>query len=57
MSATQQSFSQQNAFNGAALIDAQGREIPITEQMVQQACERLETIWTYPTQAPKRQAE
>lgn len=57
MSPSQQSFSEQHAFNGAALIDAQGREIPITEQMVQQACERLETIWTYPTQAPTRQAE
>jgi hypothetical protein len=27
---------------GGALIDAQGREIPITEGMVQQACEQLE---------------
>lgn len=56
MSTTQQSFSQQNSFNGAALIDAQGREIPITEQMVQQACERLEDVWTYPTQQQQPQA-
>nr|WP_314482979.1 PA1571 family protein [uncultured Pseudomonas sp.] len=27
---------------GGALIDAQGREVPITEQMIQQACEALE---------------
>jgi hypothetical protein len=27
---------------GGAVIDAQGREIPITEGMVQQACEKLE---------------
>jgi len=25
-----------------SLIDAQGREVPITEQMIQQACEVLE---------------
>ncbi|AQW68007.1 UNVERIFIED_ORG: hypothetical protein J2W65_002723 [Pseudomonas parafulva] len=25
-----------------ALIDAQGREVPITEQMIQQACKALE---------------
>ncbi|MBZ2187523.1 hypothetical protein K8B33_00295 [Alcanivorax sp. JB21] len=35
-------------FHGAALIDAQGREIPITEDMIQQACERLEHVWHYP---------
>lgn len=39
-------------FNGAALIDAQGREIPITEDMVQQACEYLEQAWQYPANAP-----
>ncbi len=27
---------------GGAVIDAQGREIPITEGMIQQACEQLE---------------
>ncbi|MEN0108169.1 MAG: PA1571 family protein [Pseudomonas sp.] len=27
---------------GGAVIDAQGREIPITEGMIQQACEALE---------------
>lgn len=26
----------------AAIIDAEGREIPITEQMIQQACRELE---------------
>lgn len=29
-------------FHGAALIDEQGREIPITEQMVQQACRQMD---------------
>ncbi len=29
---------------GGAVIDAQGREIPITEGMVQQACEKMEEI-------------
>ncbi len=27
---------------GGAIIDAQGREIPITEQMILQACRELE---------------
>ncbi|MEO4049266.1 PA1571 family protein [Pseudomonas sp. CAU 1711] len=35
---------------GGALIDADGREIPITEQMIQQACRELERAW----QAPRR---
>ncbi len=29
-------------FHGAAVIDQQGREIPITEAMVKKACEKLE---------------
>jgi len=28
-------------FNGAAIIDENGAEIPITEDMVQRACEHL----------------
>lgn len=35
-------------FNGAALIDEHGREIPITEAMVQQACKTLANSWNYP---------
>lgn len=31
--------------SGGAIIDAQGREIPITEQMIQQACRELEKAW------------
>lgn len=30
---------------GGAIIDADGREIPITEQMVQQACLELDRFW------------
>lgn len=29
-------------FHGAAIIDSEGHEIPITEEMVKQACEDLE---------------
>ncbi|BAP14098.1 hypothetical protein Y017_01030 [Alcanivorax sp. 97CO-5] len=36
-------------FHGAAIIDEQGREIPITEEMIQRACEHLENHWQYPT--------
>lgn len=33
---------------GGAIIDAQGREIPITEQMIQRACSELEKYWVIP---------
>lgn len=56
MSTLQSHSVQQHTFNGAALIDAQGREIPITEQMIQQACERLENAWSYPTERKQSQA-
>ena len=36
-------------FHGAAIIDEHGREIPITEDMIQRACEHLEDQWQYPT--------
>ncbi len=35
-------------FHGAALIDAEGNEIPITEAMIQQACQVLENDWLFP---------
>lgn len=38
-------------FHGAAIIDEQGREIPITESMVQRACEKLERAWHFPRAA------
>lgn len=46
----QQSSHTQTApdFHGAALIDDQGREVPITEAMVQRACKKLEQSWYYP---------
>jgi len=46
---TQKGNSEQNMqndstvdFHGAAIIDNEGREVPITEEMVKQACEELE---------------
>ncbi|UVE16307.1 hypothetical protein NVV93_11830 [Pseudomonas sp. LS44] len=30
---------------GGSIIDAQGREIPITEQMIQRACQELDKGW------------
>lgn len=56
MSTLQNHSAQQHTFNGAALIDAQGREIPITEQMIQQACKHLESAWNYPNQRKQSQA-
>ncbi len=35
-------------FHGAAIIDDSGREVPITEDMVQNACQSLEKCWFYP---------
>lgn len=29
-------------FHGAAIIDNEGHEVPITEKMVKQACDKLE---------------
>lgn len=33
---------------GGFLIDVQGREIPITESMIQRACSELEKHWVSP---------
>jgi len=32
-------------FHGATVINTAGEEIPITEQMVQQACRQLIQLW------------
>jgi hypothetical protein len=42
MSEQKQQQENQANFHGAAVIDKQGREIPITEDMIKQACEKLE---------------
>jgi hypothetical protein len=31
-------------FHGAAIIDKDGKEVPITEEMVQRACSELESL-------------
>ena len=36
------------AFYGAALVDEQGREIPITEEMIVDACDELMKLWHSP---------
>ncbi|WP_178116665.1 PA1571 family protein [Pseudomonas sp. L-22-4S-12] len=36
---------------GGAFIDAQGREVPITEGMIQRACRELEKNWSASKQA------
>ncbi|QKE63146.1 hypothetical protein HNE05_07165 [Aquipseudomonas campi] len=36
---------------GGSFIDAQGREVPITEGMIQRACRELEKHWSLPKQA------
>lgn len=41
-------------FHGAALIDERGREIPITEAMVQRACQQLDQAWRFPVRNQRR---
>lgn len=36
---------------GGAFIDARGREVPITEGMIQRACRELEKSWSAARQA------
>ncbi len=42
---------QGNPFQAAALLDEQGREIPITEEMIVQACDELMKLWQFPGKA------
>lgn len=35
-------------FRGAAIIDADGQEISITEDMIQEACNGLQDAWQFP---------
>ena len=42
ISKEQETLPEQPNFNGAAIIDEHGKEIPITEEMVQTACDELE---------------
>lgn len=42
---------QGNPFQACALLDEDGREIPITEEMIVQACDELGKLWHYPPQA------
>ena len=37
-----------NAFHAAALVDENGREIPITEEMILSACDELMKLWHFP---------
>ena len=37
-------------FNGAAIIDEHGNEVPITEEMIQAACNELKNAWLFPRQ-------
>lgn len=40
-----------NPFQACALLDENGREIPITEEMIVQACDELSKLWHYPPHA------
>lgn len=41
-------------FQCASMLDADGREIPITEEMIMKACDELMKLWQFPT--PKKAA-
>lgn len=40
---TSEEQTQDIDFHGAALIDENGEEIPITEEMIQNACDKLDS--------------
>jgi len=40
-----------NYFNGAAVVDDLGNETPITESMIQHACNVLHDSWKFPSTA------
>lgn len=46
--------SETEHLNGAAIVDAQGREIPITESMIRDALELLESEGSLMPQPPSR---
>lgn len=45
---SKQQYKPEPDFHGGAVIDERGREVPITESMVRQACQALEKHWQYP---------
>ncbi len=53
MQAVQTSTKSDNVFDmsalgAAALVDENGREIPITEEMILTACDELMKLWHFP---------
>lgn len=44
-------FPGANPFQGAAWLDEQGHEIPITEEMIVQACNELLKLCQFPGQS------
>ncbi|MCG8673046.1 MAG: hypothetical protein MI867_26865 [Pseudomonadales bacterium] len=48
--ATDQNLSTERDFHGAAIIDENGCEVPITEEMIQRACNDLSNEWLFPRQ-------
>lgn len=47
----QVSVANGNPFCVATVLDEQGREIPITEEMIMHACDELMKLWQYPQQS------
>ena len=46
-------LSSETDFHGAAIIDENGNEVPITEEMILQACDELSCSWMFPRQTQK----
>lgn len=51
MSATDAQLLSDRDFHGAAIIDEHGKEVPITEEMIQKACDDLGNSWLFPRKA------
>ena len=43
-------------FHGACVIDENGVEIPITEQMIQKACQEFDELWESAHRQPRPRA-
>lgn len=54
MSSLSSAQAPRREFNGAALVDERGREIPITDAMILKACRELEQAWQYPSRQARK---
>ncbi|PVZ64988.1 PA1571 family protein [Pelagibaculum spongiae] len=42
---------------GAAIVDEDGNEVPITDKMIKKACNELDKQWTYPEKSEQEEKQ